>query len=151
NTGAAAGSFVNNGNSFGGLATLGTNDGFGLNLETSGMDRIQIANSGEVTITDLAGTAGVVHNDAAGLLTSSLIVNADVDAAAAIVDTKLDTISTAGKVLNSATTATALNTPSAIVARDGSGNFAAGIGTFETAIALEDSGVGTNTITLQSP
>jgi len=42
-------------------------------------------------------------------------------ASAAIVDTKLATISTAGKVLNSATTATSANTASAIVARDGSG------------------------------
>jgi gas vesicle protein len=60
------------------------------------------------------------------LLSSSLIVNADVSASAAIVDTKLATISTAGKVANSATTATALNTPNTIVLRDGSGNFAAG-------------------------
>lgn len=54
------------------------------------------------------------------------IVNADINASAAIVDTKLDTISTAGKVSNSATTATDANTASAIVARDGSGNFTAG-------------------------
>jgi hypothetical protein len=38
----------------------------------------------------------------------------------------LATISTAGKVSNSATTATNLNTASAIVARDASGNFTAG-------------------------
>lgn len=54
------------------------------------------------------------------------IVNADINASAAIVDTKLDTISTAGKVSNSATTATSSNTGSTIVARDGSGNFTAG-------------------------
>src|SRR5207248_4552207 len=41
-------------------------------------------------------------------------------------DTKLATISTAGKVANSATTATSANTASAIVARDVSGNFSAG-------------------------
>lgn len=58
--------------------------------------------------------------------TWGLITDGNVDAAAGIVDTKLATISTAGKVSNSATTATALNTNSAIVARDGSGNFAAG-------------------------
>lgn len=58
-------------------------------------------------------------------LTAS-IVNADVGAAAGIVDTKLGTISTSGKVLNSATTATPVNTTSAIVARDASGNFTAG-------------------------
>ena len=54
------------------------------------------------------------------------IVNADINASAAIADTKLDTISTAAKVSNSATTATDANTASAIVARDSSGNFAAG-------------------------
>ena len=54
------------------------------------------------------------------------IVNADINAAAAIADTKLATISTAGKVNNSATTATDANTGSTIVARDASGNFTAG-------------------------
>jgi hypothetical protein len=41
-------------------------------------------------------------------------------------DTQLPTISTAGKVSNSATTGTAANTASTLVLRDGSGNFAAG-------------------------
>jgi hypothetical protein len=54
------------------------------------------------------------------------ITNAKVSDTAAIADTKLATISTAGKVLNSATTATSANTNNAIVARDGSGNFSAG-------------------------
>jgi len=54
------------------------------------------------------------------------IVNADISAAAAIADTKLAQITTAGKVANSATTATNANTANAIVARDGSGNFSAG-------------------------
>ena len=54
------------------------------------------------------------------------LVNADIAAAAAIVDTKLATIATAGKVSNSATTAVSANTASAIVARDASGNFSAG-------------------------
>ena len=44
----------------------------------------------------------------------------------AIDDTHLSTISTAGKVSNTATTATDANTASAIVARDASGNFSAG-------------------------
>jgi hypothetical protein len=68
-------------------------------------------------------TAGIVHNNASGLLSSSLIVNADVAASAGIVDTKLATIATAGKVANSATSATSANTASTIVARDASGNF----------------------------
>ncbi len=90
------------------------------------------------------GTAGIVHNSSAGALTSSLIVNADVDASAAIVDTKLATIATALKVSNSATTATNANTASAIVSRDGSGNFSAGTitaaltGNASTATALQN-------------
>ena len=57
--------------------------------------------------------------------TISNIANANVASAAAIADTKLATISTAGKVQNSATTATASNVGSAIVSRDSSGNFSA--------------------------
>lgn len=80
------------------------------------------------SITDTTfATAGIVHNAAGGLFSSSLIVNADVSASAAIVDTKLATISTAGKVSNSATTAVSTNTANTIVLRDGSGNFSAGI------------------------
>jgi hypothetical protein len=65
-------------------------------------------------------------NSLAGSATISGIVNAEIDASAAIADTKLATIATAGKVANSATTATNANTASAIVARDASGNFSAG-------------------------
>jgi len=77
-------------------------------------------------------TAGAVSFDGSGnvalsaAIASGVIVNDDINASAAIVDTKLATISTAGKVSNSATTATNANTNSAIVARDGSGNFSAG-------------------------
>ena len=59
------------------------------------------------------------------------IVNADINASANIADSKLATISTAGKVQNSATTATSANTSSAIIARDASGNFAGGTFTGE--------------------
>jgi hypothetical protein len=61
-----------------------------------------------------------------GMILDGTIVNADINASAAIADTKLATISTASKVSNSATTATSSNTASAIVARDASGNFTAG-------------------------
>ena len=70
------------------------------------------------------------------------IVNADINASAGIVDTKLATIATAGKVNNSATTAVSTNTASAIVARDSSNNFSAGTitaaltGTASSATAL---------------
>ena len=58
--------------------------------------------------------------------TISNIANSNISSSAAIADSKLATISTAGKVANSATTATSANTNSAIVARDSSGNFSAG-------------------------
>jgi len=58
--------------------------------------------------------------------TISDIANANISASAGIVDTKLNTISTANKVQNSATTATSSNSGSAIVSRDSSGNFSAG-------------------------
>jgi hypothetical protein len=77
------------------------------------------------------GTGTVVSTTDSGTVTSTMILdgtilNADINASAAIVDTKLATIATAGKVSNSATTATNANTASAIVARDASGNFTAG-------------------------
>ena len=79
-----------------------------LSFDISGVEQMKLSSSG-LTIDEFT-TAGVVHNNASGLLSSSLIVNADIDAAANIADTKLATISTAGKVSNSATTATNANT-----------------------------------------
>ena len=76
------------------------------------------------TNANLTGDITSVGNATA--IASGVIVNADINASAAIADTKLATIATAGKVSNSATTATSSNTASAIVARDGSGNFTAG-------------------------
>jgi hypothetical protein len=69
------------------------------------------------------GTTGTVDS---AMILDGTIVNADINASAGISDTKLNTISTALKVANSATTATSANTASAIVARDGSGDFTAG-------------------------
>ena len=95
------------------LATLTSGNivlGSSANVATS------TAVTGDVTISNLGVTA----------IASGVIVNADINASAAIVDTKLATIATAGKVSNSATTAASANTASAIVARDASGNFTAG-------------------------
>ena len=96
-----------------------------MSILPSGTNRLSINSSGVVTIPNLSST-GVVHNSAAGLLSTSLIVNADIDPSANIADSKLATISTSGKIANSATTATSVSVPNTIVARDGSGNFAAG-------------------------
>lgn len=91
-------------------------------VSTAAQSFLGLKTFSNVTLTALSST-GIVHNSAAGVLTTSLIVNADVHASAGIVDTKLATISTALKVSNSATTATASSTASAIVARDASQNF----------------------------
>ena len=102
-----------------------------------------IAISGDITgtATSFDGSASITITSA---ITSGSIVNADINASAAIADTKLATISTAGKVSNSATTATNANTASAIVARDASGNFLAGT------ITAALSGNATTATTLQT-
>ena len=85
----------------------------------------KIAIGGDIT------AAGVNFNGGSNItltasVDSGVISNVNIASNAAIADTKLANISTAGKVLNSATTATAANTGSTIVARDASGNFTAG-------------------------
>lgn len=107
------------------------------------------AAAGTTTITLPATTGTVVTTGDTGTVTSTMIldgtiVNADINASAAIVDTKLATISTAGKVSNSATTATNLSTASAIVARDASSNFSA------NTITAALSGNATTATTLQT-
>ena len=82
---------------------------------------------------DVATSAAIAYSK---LNLATSIVNADIAAGAAIVDTKLATIGTAGKVSNTATTATDANTASAIVARDASGNFTAGMITANVTGAL---------------
>ena len=65
------------------------------------------------------GTGAVTLGVAPGGVTNGML-------AGGVTDDKLAPISAAGKVANSATTATAANVPNAIVARDHSGGFAAG-------------------------
>jgi hypothetical protein len=84
-----------------------------------------IALAGNVTAT-AANIDGSGNVSLTTTVASDVITNAMVNSAAAIADTKLATISTAGKVSNGATTATDANTAGAIVARDASGNFASG-------------------------
>ena len=71
---------------------------------------------------NVTGNAGSVTN---GVYITDTATVTNTMLAGSIDDTKLSTISTAGKVSNSATTATNANTASAIVSRDGSGNFLA--------------------------
>jgi hypothetical protein len=74
---------------------------------------------GSVSVNQLAGQITSLH------LSDGLVANQHVSPTAAIVDTKLATISTAGKVANSATTATSTNSSHTIVLRDATGSFAA--------------------------
>jgi hypothetical protein len=128
------------GNISGNAATVTTNANLTGNVTSVG-NATTIA-SGVVTNAMLAGsiaysklvlTGAVLNADLAGSIAYSklsltgAILNADL--AGSIADSKLSTISTALKVSNSATTATNANTASAIVARDASGNFSAGLAT----------------------
>ena len=114
--------------------TLGANIGIQFEGTTDDANEIRLIGADAtadrtITLPNVTGT--VITTGDSGTVTSTMIadgaiVDADINASAAIVDTKLATIATAGKVSNSATTATSANTASAIVARDGSGNFTAG-------------------------
>lgn len=99
-----------------------------------------IATAGKVSDTALSANVTKLGSSIdSAEITDNTIVNADINAAAAIADTKLATISTAGKVANSATTATNANIANTIVARDAAGKFGAGgigIGTNSPLAAL---------------
>ena len=120
--------------------TLGGTINTGANFTTTGTTA---SNASNITLKTTAAsvvtlpTAGVLATlDGAEALTNKTIdvtantitgiSNTNIDAGASIDDTKLATITTAGKVDNSATTATASNTNNAIVARDANGGFTAG-------------------------
>ena len=119
------------------------------------------------TVTTFAGLSSVTSTSFVGALTgnASTVTNGvyttdtgtvtNTMLAGSIADTKLSTISTAGKVSNSATTATNANTASAIVARDASGNFTAGTitaalsgnaSTVTNGVYTTDTGTVTNTM-----
>ena len=97
------------------------------------------APAGSLSGTTLAANVVTSSLTAVGTLTSGAIGAGFT----AIADSSLATITTAGKVSNSATTAASANTANAIVARDASGNFAAGTitaalsGNASTATALQ--------------
>lgn len=97
-----------------------------LSFSTNGAQRMNINTTGTVTINQFT-SAGVVHNDSFGALASSLAVDADIDAATTIQDTKLATISSPDKILDFATSATSLPINDTIVRRDGNGDFQANI------------------------
>ena len=96
----------------------------------SGSNVTIVSGRSAIVIADGAGSGAAVKDltaeFVAGNFEAGSIVYADINASAAIADSKLAQITTGSKVANSATTATNANTASAIVARDGSGDFSAG-------------------------
>ena len=119
------------GSTIGGLA-IGMTGG-DLNVNIVANDSTVIVNTTTEVVTAQGGFVGNVTGNVTGNATSvtngvyitdtGTVTNTML--AGSIADTKLSTISTAGKVSNSATTATNANTASAIVSRDSSGNFLA--------------------------
>jgi hypothetical protein len=105
-------------------------NGAGTITITSTVEDADGNNNGKIRLSgDLTGSAstpviGTGKINSAKIENAS-ILNEDIATTAAITDTKLANITTAGKVANSATTATSSNTYSTIVARDASGNFTA--------------------------
>lgn len=89
--------------------------------DASGTER-KVPYSGEIGNADVTPSAGIAYSK---LNLADSIVNADINSAAAIVDTKLATISSAGKVANTATTATSSAGTNTIVMRNANGDFVA--------------------------
>ena len=119
------GGSINVGANFTTTGTSGSNNS-DITLKTTAPTELILPTTG--TLVTLAGAESLTNKTIdAALNTITGIANSNLDAAANIEDSKLATISSVGKVSNSATTATKFNTANAIVARDANGAFSAGI------------------------
>lgn len=103
-------------------------------LSTDATEKMSITETGTIIINQYAGSPGIIHANNFGELSQSLVVNADIDVMANIADSKLATINTPGKILDSATTATSEPLAHTIVKRDEQGNFSADTITVNTII-----------------
>ena len=118
------GGTINTGANF--TTTGVSGSGADITFKTTGATDVILPTTG--TIATLAGTATLTAKTINALDNTILnISNASIASGANIEDTKLATISSAGKVLNAATSATNANVADAIVARDANGAFTAGI------------------------
>lgn len=100
------------------------NGGTGATTISEARDALQLK---AMALKDVVSSGDIVDGTVSSAdIEDATIVNADIAADAAIADSKLAVIASAGKVANSATTALVTNTPEAIVVRDENGDFAAG-------------------------
>ena len=104
--------------------------GTSVTIETTQITAASLSDN-SVTTSAIASNAVTTAKIASGAVTSTnilddTIVNADINASAGIVDTKLATISTAGKVLNSATTGVTTATVNTLVLRGTDGSITGG-------------------------
>jgi len=99
---------------------LSSNRTFALTGNVTGSANSNLSSGVSIATTIPNGTV------TSAMIVDGTIVNDDINTSAAIVDTKLATINTAGKVTNNAVQAVSTNTANRIVTRDASGNFAAG-------------------------
>jgi hypothetical protein len=67
-----AGGFLNDGNSFGAAATLGTNDNFDLNFETNGTTKMTVLASGNVGVGTAAPTSSLQVSGTAGTVATNV-------------------------------------------------------------------------------
>ena len=128
--GAFATAFVQSGNSFGSTAYLGTNDNFALVLQTNGLERLRINETGGVTVTgglsatSLSGNgAGVTNVDAATLSgqAGSYYLNASNISTGTLADGRLSAnVTLQGNAFNGINQLVRLNGSGALPALNGS-------------------------------
>lgn len=103
-TGSTGWSLLGNAGTTAGTNFIGTSDSRDLVFKTNGTEVFRFTSAGAY---DTTFSTGLLHSDSSGILTSSTLVNADVNASAAIAYSKLAAMSTGQALLGNAGTPTA--------------------------------------------